>query len=94
MPAVTVRYHNILRSAVGLAEESVPLPENAALYGLLEALAEARGSPLGEMLLKADGSVVSHLVMFVNRKLITGDPRSVPLADGDEILLFPSVSGG
>lgn len=94
MATVTVRYHNILRSAVRLAEESVALPENAGLHALLEVLAAAHGSPLSEMLLEADGSVVSHLVIFVNRKLISGEPRGVVLADGDEILLFPAVSGG
>jgi molybdopterin converting factor small subunit len=94
MASLTVRYHNVLRSAAGLAEETWPLPENATLYALLQALAGGHGSPLRELLLEADGSVVSHLVVFRNRKLVSGDPHSVSLADGDEVLLFPAVSGG
>jgi molybdopterin converting factor small subunit len=92
--AVTVRYHNVLRSAAGLAEEVLLLPEDATLYVLLEALAAAHGSLLRDLLLEADGSVVSHLVAFRNRKLVSGDPRGVLLADGDEVMLFPAVSGG
>jgi molybdopterin converting factor small subunit len=94
MVCVTVRYHNILRSAAGLAEETMALAESSSVYALLEALAAGHGSPLREMLLEADGSVVSHLVAFRNRKLVSSDPRSAVLADGDEILLFPAVSGG
>jgi molybdopterin converting factor small subunit len=92
--AVTVRYHNVLRSAAGLAEEELPVPEGATLYALFEALAGAHGPPLRDLLLEADGSVVSHLVAFRNRKLVSGDPRGVLLADGDEVMLFPAVSGG
>jgi len=90
MGSLTVRYHNILRTAAGLAEETVALPGDATLYALLEALVAGHGSPLHEMLLESDGSMVSYLVVFVNRKLVSGDPHGVLLADGDEILLFPA----
>lgn len=94
MASLTVRYHNILRSAAGLAQETLPLPENATLYALLKALSVRPEPSLRDLLLEADGSVVSHLVVFINRKLISGDPRGIQLADGDEVMLFPAVSGG
>jgi len=94
MASLTVRYHNILRSAAGLAEETLPVPEEATLYALLEALSVRHEPSLGNLLLEADGSVVSHLVVFVNRKLITGDPRDIEVAEEDEVMLFPAVSGG
>jgi molybdopterin converting factor small subunit len=94
MASLTVRYHNVLRSAAGVAEEMLPVPEVATLYALLEALSAQHGPSLRNLLLEADGSVVSHLVVFVNRKLILGDPRGVPLNGDDEVMLFPAVSGG
>ena len=39
-------------------------------------------------------SVVSHLVIFRNRKLVPQDQYHLVLGDGDELLLFPAIAGG
>ncbi len=46
------------------------------------------------MFFQADGSVVTHLVVFRNQKLLLKDQYQLSLADGDELMLFPAVSGG
>jgi len=92
--AIRVRYHNILRHAAGVEQETVTLPAGAALRVALEHLADRHGSRLQEMLFAPDGSVASYLVIFRNRKLVEHDQFHVSLADGDELLVFPAVSGG
>jgi molybdopterin converting factor small subunit len=46
------------------------------------------------MLLSPSGELASHLVVFVNGKPVYPSREPVSLADGDEIKLFPAISGG
>jgi molybdopterin converting factor small subunit len=92
--AVDVRYNNILRSTAGIAEETLQVPTGASLVELLRVLGHRHGSGLNTMLFQPDGTVATHLVVFRNRKLVGQDQYSLQLADGDELNLFPAVSGG
>jgi MoaD family protein len=92
--AVSVRYYSVFRLKVGIEQETIALPEGTSLRTALEHLAERHGPPLRKMLFAPDGRVVSHLVVFRNRKLVPQDGRHLPLADGDEVMLFPAVAGG
>ena len=96
MPSITVkvRYNNILRSAAGLAEEMVRIPTGASLLDLLRKLGDHHGSRLLTLLFDAKGCVVTHLVIFRNQKLVPQDQYELQLAEGDELMLFPAVSGG
>ena len=96
LPPLTVRisYHNTLRSAVGHTEELIRLPANASLLDLLHRLGELHGSRLSTLLFDADGTVVTHLVVFRNQKLVPQDRYGLDLDGGDEFMLFPAVSGG
>ena len=91
---VQVRYNNILRSAAGITEEMVQVPAGGSLFDLLGQLGDSHESRLQALLFEADGSVVTHLVVFRNQKLVTQDQYELQLADGDELMLFPAVSGG
>jgi molybdopterin converting factor small subunit len=92
--AVGVRYYNVFRLRIGIERETIVLPEGTSLRSALERLAERHGSVLRQMLFAPDGRVASHLVVFRNRKLVPHDERHAPLADGDELMLFPAVAGG
>ncbi|MDI7276093.1 MAG: MoaD/ThiS family protein, partial [Anaerolineae bacterium] len=89
-----VRYSNILRSAAGVAAEIVRVPADASLPEVLARLADRHGAGLRPMLFEPDGSVASHLVVFRNRRLVPRTQYDLPLAEGDELMLFPAVSGG
>ena len=91
---VSVRYYNIFRLRLGIERETIALAEGTSLRAALERVAERHGSVLREMLFAPDGSVASHLVVFRNRKLVPQDGLHLPLADGDELMLFPAVAGG
>jgi molybdopterin converting factor small subunit len=102
MITVTVRYHNMLRRHTGLAEEQVKLPEGTEVDTAIRHVADLHGSRFAEMLLSPSGGLASHLVVFVNEELLLPEGKSSrtsrgparPLADGDEIKLFPAISGG
>lgn len=90
---VSVRYHNVLRQISGRERETVTLA-TPTLHALLEKLAEAHGPALRTLLFGADGQVSAHLVVFRNQKLVPRTQPQLVLADGDELMLFPAVSGG
>ena len=92
--AVSVTYHNMLRYRAGVEQETIALTEGTSLRAALEHLADRHGPRLREMLFAPEGSVASHLVIFRNRKLVPQDEHHLPLADGDELKLFPAIAGG
>jgi len=91
---ISVRYHNMLRHHTGVAQEAVMLPEGTGLCAALEQLISRHDPGLKSMLLTSDGAISPHLVIFCNQRLVRCDQGDVMLADGDELLLFPAISGG
>jgi molybdopterin converting factor small subunit len=92
--SVRVRYHNMLRHHARVGQETLALPEGTPLHAALDDLAARHGPSLRRMLFAADGAISSHLVIFVNGQLLSRERPDVTLADGDELLLFPAISGG
>jgi molybdopterin converting factor small subunit len=91
---VTVHYYNMLRLHAGLASERLELPEGIEVVEAIRHLAERHGPLFGEMLLSPSDGLASHLVVFVNQQLVFPGGPAQPLADGDEVKLFPAISGG
>ncbi len=94
MITVTVRCQNMLRRHTGLACERLEVPEGTEVAVALRRLAERHGPAFAEMLLSPSGGLASHLVVFVNQQLVFPGGPAPPLADGDEVKLFPAISGG
>ena len=79
-------YFAWLRARIGQAEEDLPLPAGVRdVAGLLDWL-RARGGVYAEAL--RDLSVVR---VAVNQDYVGGDH---PVRDGDEVAIFPPVTGG
>ena len=81
---VTVRYFALLREAAGVETEAVELAGESSLKDLLDLLGGRDGS-LGSLLRERP------LLCAVNREYAA---REKSLGDGDEVALFPPVSGG
>jgi molybdopterin converting factor small subunit len=94
MIRVDVRYHNVLRRVAGVEQQRVILPDGTSLTAFLERLAERRGPGLREFLLTPEGDMAPSLVVFRNGQLVRRDQLGLILADGDELKLFPMISGG
>ena len=92
--AVTARYFNMLRLHAGLASERLELPEGTEVAEAIRLLADRHGTGFAEMILSPSGELASHLVVFVNEKLVHPGGPVPALGDGDEVKLFPAISGG
>jgi MoaD family protein len=94
MITVTVHYYNMLRHHTGLASERLELPEGTEVLAVIRRLADRYGPAFAELLLSPSGGLAAHLVVFVNQQLVCPAKHVPPLADGDELKLFPAISGG
>ena len=94
MITVTVHYYNMLRLHTGLVCERLELPEGAGVVAAVRRLADRHDPAFAELLLSPSGGLASHLIVFVNQQLVFPGGLPPPLADGDELKLFPAISGG
>jgi molybdopterin converting factor small subunit len=94
MITIRVKYHNVLRKMAARAAETVEVPPGTSVRAVLGQLAERHGAPLRDALFSSGGGIASHLVVFRNRKLLGPDQHDDPLAEGDELMLFPAIAGG
>ena len=82
---LTVLYLARLREAFGRRQESVELPDGATTVDLIQTLRARDGAWSTEL---AAGRAVR---VAINQEMCAG---IVSLADGDEVALFPPVTGG
>jgi molybdopterin synthase sulfur carrier subunit len=82
---ITVRYFALLRERLGRESEVLTLDAAAPTVGLVRGLLADRAPALAGFL--RGGS----LLVAVNREYATADTA---LKDGDEVALFPPVTGG
>jgi molybdopterin synthase sulfur carrier subunit len=82
---LTVLYFASIREALGVDRESVALPSDASVEALVEVL-RARGGAYAEVL-----AASKRWRVAVNQELAL---LTAPLNDGDEVAIFPPVTGG
>lgn len=93
MVTVLVRYFGILAGHAGRRNETVQVPRGSTVTGLLRHLAQANSGSLGTVLMSRDA--LSPLVQVLhNQRPLDDASIQDELADGDEILFLPVVSGG
>jgi molybdopterin synthase sulfur carrier subunit len=78
-------YFARLRETFGVEGERLPLPEPASVAALLDTLRSRGGAWASEL---APGRAFR---VAVNQRVATTD---APLASGDEVAIFPPVTGG
>jgi molybdopterin synthase sulfur carrier subunit len=86
LKAMRILYFAWLRARIGIAEERVEPPAEVGDVGALLRWLQGRGPGFAEAL--KDLSVVR---VAVNQEYV---PSSHPVRSGDEIALFPPVTGG
>lgn len=91
MARVSVKMYATVREASGMDEVQVDASNLAELLDALVSLAD----PGLRRLLSIGAPRSDVLVVLLNGRNITPiDPSSVELSDGDEVAIFPPVSGG
>jgi molybdopterin converting factor small subunit len=88
---VSIRYHNIVADFLGRREESRRLPAGTTLRGLVESLARESES-FRSLAVGVDGQVSGHVRLFRNGQAVLD--LDAMLVEGDEIRVFPAISGG
>ncbi len=83
---ITLLYFARLREAFGTASEQIVLPDNVFNVGELLDLLRGRGGAWSEELAS------SKPVRVAANQIMAG--ADTPIADGDEIAVFPPVTGG
>lgn len=88
---VSVRYYSIIVDQVGAREDRWIAPATAKLADLVAWIA-GRHPAFAEYAQAADSHSGNPLRVFLNKKVIMNMEH--PLADGDQVRLFPVISGG
>jgi len=88
---VKVRLFHELRTAAGGGEITVTADN---MGELLRTLAEKYGKTPRNVLFDAEGRLREYVFVYINNALQKPVDMSVPLKDGDVILVIPPVSGG
>jgi molybdopterin synthase sulfur carrier subunit len=83
---IEIRYFAYLRERLGIERELVSQTPDVSTLGELVAHLRARGGAWAQAL--AEGE---PLMMAVNQEMARPD---TPVGDGDEVALFPPVTGG
>ncbi len=83
---IQLRFFASLREAVGIAQESLDLPEGVTTAGQVRDFLRSRGGAWAEAL--ADGR---SLRIACNQQM--AEP-STPVSEGCELAFFPPVTGG
>jgi molybdopterin synthase sulfur carrier subunit len=86
MSMITILYFARLREAFGLASERLALPEGTVSADTLLDLLRARGEPWS-----AELAAGRPFRLAVNQDMARAD---TPVRDGDEVAIFPPVTGG
>jgi len=91
VPSVKVRLFHELRTAAGGGEITVTAN---TLGELLRTLADRYGEMTRNVLFDCEGRVRQYAFVYINNTLQKPLDMSVPLKDGDVVLVIPPVSGG
>jgi molybdopterin synthase subunit MoaD len=83
---IKVLYFARLREQFGISEETVTLPDNAVMVAMLLDVLRARGGVWAEQLAAGKAYRVA-----VNQELAD---QVAPIEAGDEVAIFPPVTGG
>ncbi len=77
-----IRYFGSASDDAGTAEETIEIPDGSGISTVHARIAEMH---------PAIGKRWHNLLIAVNQSYVSGDPK---LGNGDEIAIFPAVSGG
>lgn len=91
MASVRVRLFHELRATAGAGEITVTADN---IGELLQTLAERYGGMTRNVLFDKEGRVREYAFVYINNILQKPLDMSVPLGDGDVVLVIPPVSGG
>ena len=91
MTEISIKYYNLAADFMGKKVEKRDLPDRATCLDLVVMLAD-ENERFRKLALNSDGKIGNRLRIFRNGKITF--KLDEELAQGDEIIIFPAVSGG
>lgn len=91
MARVSVRMFATVREAAGIAECEA---EASDLDELLRALGSILGQGVADLVARAERDPDGLVILLNGRNVLPGSRKHTKLAEGDEVSIFPPVSGG
>jgi molybdopterin converting factor small subunit len=88
---ISCTYYNIVADFLGRRQEERSVEAGTTIAAVVRALA-AESESFGRLALTGSGEISGHLRLFRNDQAVID--LDEPLADGDEIRMFPAISGG
>ncbi|MDO5844333.1 MAG: MoaD/ThiS family protein [Methanocorpusculum sp.] len=92
MPEVTIRSFAKLREKLGEINK-ISVADGVSVYEAIERFAE-NNSAAKEELFSPEGLKTYIILMFNRERIDIDDAKEMKISDGDEIVLYPPVSGG
>ncbi len=93
MIELSIHFFNILADAAGIRVVNKSVAYDTCLIDAIRLLSADYPAAFQGMLLP-NGAISNYLKIFINGRLIDNAATLTLLNDGDEIMLFPAVSGG
>lgn len=92
---VELRYYAMVRDAAGKRDETLSLPEGAAVMDLINHLIGLYGDGFRGYVYDDDGRPLDYLMFSVNEVDVRSlDGFDTVLRDGDRVLVMPPIGGG
>ncbi|MDO9523625.1 MAG: MoaD/ThiS family protein [Methanocorpusculum sp.] len=92
MPQITIRSFAKFREFFG-EKNTLSVPNGTSVLGALLAFAKTRSEGMDQLF--ADAELRSHIILMYNRERIdSDDAATILVAEDDEIVIYPPVSGG
>ena len=91
---VSVTFLGILRDRIGQKSLHVDLTDGSSFGDLMTAIAPLMEEKVGTWAWDGKNQRFSGRIVVSRQKAVGGTDPSAPLADGEEILVFPPLAGG
>lgn len=95
MGHVTIDCELQLERIAGGASFDIPLDEANSLTGVLKLLCEQAKPELKTVLLTETSRLNPGILVFINEKMVAPElSGNIQVRPGDQVLLYPAISGG
>ena len=88
---VSVKYYNIVADFLGRREERREMAASATIRDFMNSLA-TESTSFQKLAFTTEGQVSGHVRLFRNGQAVLD--LGEPLVEGDELRVFPTISGG
>ncbi len=95
MGQVTIDCELQLERVAGAASFDIPLDEASSLMRVLELLCDQAKPELKTVLLNKTSKLNPGILVFINEQMIATElSGNIQVRPGDQVLLYPAISGG